>query len=96
MEISDSEGNYIIIVAFMSEVPKLDSNTLQDCEQYAPATVDAGAHSINLLNWRIFLFFPLSYRTIADKNIVYKRLLKSPMFSKSSLSFFFWFPFCSM
>ncbi|XP_047970818.1 E4 SUMO-protein ligase PIAL2-like isoform X2 [Salvia hispanica] len=39
--VGEFNGNYIIIVAFMSEVPNLDSNTLQDCEQYAPATVDA-------------------------------------------------------
>ncbi|KAG6399356.1 hypothetical protein SASPL_140834 [Salvia splendens] len=61
--VGEFNGNYIIIVAFMSEVPNLDSNTLQDSEPYAPATVDADSEVIEGSS-RISLNCPISFARI--------------------------------
>lgn len=39
------EGNYAITLAFMSEMPNLESSALQDYEQHALTAVDSGAIS---------------------------------------------------
>ncbi|XP_057810435.1 E4 SUMO-protein ligase PIAL2 isoform X2 [Salvia miltiorrhiza] len=61
--VGEFNGNYIIIVAFMSEVPNPDSNTLQNCEQHAPATVDADSEVIEGSS-RISLNCPISFMRI--------------------------------
>ncbi|XP_042010986.1 E4 SUMO-protein ligase PIAL2-like [Salvia splendens] len=61
--VGEFNGNYIIIVAFMSEVPNPGSNTLQDSEQHAPATVDADSEVIEGSS-RISLNCPISFTRI--------------------------------
>ncbi|XP_042024993.1 E4 SUMO-protein ligase PIAL2-like [Salvia splendens] len=61
--VGEFNGNYIIIVAFMSEVPNLDSNTLQDYEQHAPATLDTDSEVIEGSS-RISLNCPISLARI--------------------------------
>ncbi|KAH6830031.1 hypothetical protein C2S53_004148 [Perilla frutescens var. hirtella] len=61
--VGEFNGNYIIVVAFMGEVPNPDSNTLQNCEQHAPATVDADSEVIEGPS-RITLNCPISFRRI--------------------------------
>ncbi|XP_047976483.1 E4 SUMO-protein ligase PIAL2-like isoform X1 [Salvia hispanica] len=61
--VGEFNGNYIIIVAFMSEVPNPDSNTLQDSKQHAPATVDADSEVVEGSS-RISLNCPISFTRI--------------------------------
>ncbi|KAL1569124.1 E4 SUMO-protein ligase PIAL2-like isoform X2 [Salvia divinorum] len=61
--VGEFNGNYIIVVAFMSEVPNPDSNTLQDCEQHAPATIDADSEVIEGSS-RISVNCPISFARI--------------------------------
>lgn len=61
--VGDFNGNYIIIVAFMGVVPNPDSSTLQNCEQHAPATVDADSEVIEGPS-RISLNCPISFKRI--------------------------------
>ncbi|CAA0838789.1 RING/U-box superfamily protein [Striga hermonthica] len=61
--VGEFNGNYCIAVAFTSEVPNPDNNTLQDYEQHAPATVDADSEII-VGPSRISLNCPISFKKI--------------------------------
>ncbi|GER30326.1 Sumo ligase [Striga asiatica] len=61
--VGEFNGNYCIAIAFMSEVPNPDNNTLQDYEQHAPATVDADSEII-VGPSRISLNCPISFKKI--------------------------------
>ncbi|KAI3453760.1 hypothetical protein Pfo_010423 [Paulownia fortunei] len=61
--VGEFNGNYIIAVAFMSEMPNPDNNALQDYEQHAPATVDSDSEII-VGPSRISLNCPISFRRI--------------------------------
>ncbi|KAK4435410.1 E4 SUMO-protein ligase PIAL2 [Sesamum alatum] len=61
--VGEFNGNYIIVVAIMSEMPNPDSNALQDYEQHAPSTVDSDSEIIEGPS-RISLNCPISFRRI--------------------------------
>ncbi|KAL0290724.1 UNVERIFIED_CONTAM: E4 SUMO-protein ligase PIAL2, partial [Sesamum calycinum] len=61
--VGDFNGNYIIAVAFMSDMPNPDGNVLQDYEQQVPATVDSDSEVI-VGPSRISLNCPISFRRI--------------------------------
>lgn len=61
--VGEFNGNYLVVVAVMSEMPKADSNALQDYEQHAPSTVDSDFEIIEEPS-RISLNCPISIRRI--------------------------------
>ncbi|KAK4422567.1 E4 SUMO-protein ligase PIAL2 [Sesamum alatum] len=61
--VGEFNGNYIIAVTFMSEMPNPDSDALQDYEQQAPAAVDLDSEVI-VGPSRISLNCPISFRRI--------------------------------
>ncbi|KAK4400897.1 E4 SUMO-protein ligase PIAL2 [Sesamum angolense] len=61
--VGDFNGNYIIAVAFMSDMPNPSGNVLQDYEQQVPATVDSDSEVI-VGPSRISLNCPISFRRI--------------------------------
>ncbi|KAI3468680.1 hypothetical protein Pfo_025343 [Paulownia fortunei] len=61
--VGEFNGNYIIAVAIMSEMPNPDSNALQDYEQHAPAIVDSDSEIIEGPS-RISLNCPISFSRI--------------------------------
>ncbi|KAL3818016.1 hypothetical protein ACJIZ3_003921 [Penstemon smallii] len=61
--VGEFDGNYIIAVALMNEVPNPDSNALQDYKQHAPAIVDPDSEVIEGSS-RISLNCPISFKRI--------------------------------
>ncbi|KAK4389239.1 E4 SUMO-protein ligase PIAL2 [Sesamum angolense] len=61
--VGEFNGNYLVVVAIMSEMPNADSNALQDYEQHAPSTVDSDSEIIEGPS-RISLNCPISFRRI--------------------------------
>ncbi|XP_020550647.1 E4 SUMO-protein ligase PIAL2-like [Sesamum indicum] len=61
--VGEFNGNYLVVVAVMSEMPNADSNALQDYEQHAPSSVDSDSEIIEGPS-RISLNCPISFRRI--------------------------------
>ncbi|KAL8480007.1 hypothetical protein ACS0TY_026300 [Phlomoides rotata] len=61
--VGDFNGNYIIAVTFMSELPNPDISCLQDYEQHTPEAVDEDTEVIEGAS-RVSLNCPISFRRI--------------------------------
>ncbi|GFP88940.1 zinc finger miz domain-containing protein 2 [Phtheirospermum japonicum] len=61
--VGEFNGNYIIGIAIMSEMPSPDSSALQDYEQHAPTTVDSDSELIEGPS-RISLNCPISFTRV--------------------------------
>ncbi|KAL0393600.1 UNVERIFIED_CONTAM: E4 SUMO-protein ligase PIAL2 [Sesamum latifolium] len=61
--VGEFNGNYLVVVAIMSEMPNADSSVLQDYEQHAPSTVDSDSEIIEGPS-RISLNCPISFKRI--------------------------------